>query len=102
MTGLLELFDVNKKRFLIRILSIRLKEFEVMSWRFTAVSVGWAVLVSSIGLGAYVLYFDEYDTLFVCLLGESIDTSINLYQCSSRCVTLETFTFETVNFCSLE
>lgn len=49
-----------------------------MSWRFTAISIGWAVLVSSFGLGTYVFYFDEYDAMFICLLGK-FNQSIDLF-----------------------
>lgn len=41
-----------------------------MSWRFTAISVGYAVLISSVGLGLYAFYFHEYNACFVGLLGK--------------------------------
>lgn len=41
-----------------------------MSWRFTAISIGYAVLISSVGLGLYAFYSHEYNACSIGLLGK--------------------------------
>lgn len=44
--------------------------FQKMSWRFTAISIGYAALIASVGLGLYAFCFREYNACFIALLGK--------------------------------